>query len=195
MKLENQSMKLFSVEFMMKFLTIGSILFLIILNLIYNDNEKSTRMTHIIYGISGSIISWKYMRSKYKVNSWFMVIPFFILIADIILISLTFDTPNRSDVIRALIAPFTEEVFFRGILLKPAHKTKHNSMKILIIVLASLLFAYSHGQYWDKPDDLINTFVFGLISSIIFCYSRYLPITMTIHYLINFGVTLRDVIF
>lgn len=73
----------------------------------------------------------------------------------------------------SIIAPFNEEVFFRGFLV--------NRIGIL---LSSIIFAFLHAGY-SSISELIAAFIFGLIASYIFRRTKSLYPSLLAHILVN----------
>lgn len=98
----------------------------------------------------------------------------------------TFDGFNQSFlyylISTLIVSPICEELFFRKLLLKKL--MEHNSKKIGIII-SSLCFAIIH---FEIPFNLIPTFVFGIISSLIFIKTKKIRYSILLHFLANFFV-------
>lgn len=78
-----------------------------------------------------------------------------------------------------IISPICEELFFRKFLLKKL--TEQNSQKIGILI-SSLCFAIIH---IETPFNLIPTFIFGIISSLIFIKTKKIGYSILLHFLVN----------
>lgn len=78
-----------------------------------------------------------------------------------------------------IIGPILEELFFRKFLLKKL--LERNSQKVAILV-SSLCFALIH---IETPYNLIPTFFFGIISSLIFIASNKIWYSILLHFLFN----------
>tara|TARA_R110002020_G_scaffold29532_2_gene93129 strand:+ start:8904 stop:9701 length:798 start_codon:yes stop_codon:yes gene_type:complete len=78
-----------------------------------------------------------------------------------------------------IISPICEELFFRKFLLKKL--MERNSQKIGIII-SSLCFAIIH---IETPFNLIPTFIFGIISSLIFIKTKKIGYSILLHFLVN----------
>jgi membrane protease YdiL (CAAX protease family) len=81
-----------------------------------------------------------------------------------------------------IIAPILEELFFRKFLLEKL--MKKNSQKTGIVI-SSLCFAFIH---IETPFNLIPTFIFGIISCLIYIKTRNIGYSILLHFLINFLV-------
>lgn len=78
-----------------------------------------------------------------------------------------------------IISPFFEELFFRKFLLQKL--LEKNNQKISILI-SSLCFAVIH---IETPYNLIPTFIFGIISSIIFIKTNKIGFSILLHFLTN----------
>jgi len=78
-----------------------------------------------------------------------------------------------------IIAPIFEELFFRKFLLSKL--LQKNNQKIGILV-SSLCFAIIH---IETPSNLIPTFIFGIISSLIFIKTKSITYSIILHFLFN----------
>jgi len=78
-----------------------------------------------------------------------------------------------------IISPICEELFFRKFLLKKL--TEQNSQKIGILT-SSLCFAIIH---IETPFNLIPTFIFGIISSLIYIKTNKIGYSILLHFLFN----------
>ena len=79
-----------------------------------------------------------------------------------------------------ILGPFVEEFIFRGLLLKRIAK---KSNIIISIFVTNILFAIMHG-------DIIGSFVFGFIASLLYLLSGNLLVPIAIHVLNNTFATL-----
>lgn len=85
-----------------------------------------------------------------------------------------------------IIAPFFEEILFRGIFIK---KITEKYSSLVAILLSSLLFALYHMDF----DQSIMTFFTGIILGIIYFRTRNLSLVIAIHFFINlFAVFLME---
>lgn len=78
-----------------------------------------------------------------------------------------------------LIAPIFEELFFRKYLLSNLLKRYHKNVAIGI---ASLCFALIH---IETPNNLIPTFLFGIISGLIYIKTKKIGYSMILHLIMN----------
>jgi membrane protease YdiL (CAAX protease family) len=78
-----------------------------------------------------------------------------------------------------IIAPILEEFFFRNFLLKKL--LQKNSQKIGILI-SSICFAIIH---IETPSNLVPTFIFGIISSLIFIKTKRIGHSIILHFLFN----------
>jgi membrane protease YdiL (CAAX protease family) len=78
-----------------------------------------------------------------------------------------------------IISPICEELFFRKFLLKKL--MEQNSQRVGIII-SSLCFAIIH---IETPFNLIPTFIFGIISSLIFIKTKKIGYSILLHFLVN----------
>ena len=78
-----------------------------------------------------------------------------------------------------IISPIFEELFFRQFLLK---KLIEKNSKKLAIIISSICFAIIH---IETPYNLIPSFIFGLISSIIFLKTNKIIYSIILHFLVN----------
>ncbi|WP_282032688.1 CPBP family glutamic-type intramembrane protease [Winogradskyella eximia] len=78
-----------------------------------------------------------------------------------------------------IIAPILEELFFRKFLLKKL--MIKNGQKVGIII-SSFCFAIIH---IETPYNLIPTFIFGIISSLIFIKTKKIGYSIFLHFLVN----------
>lgn len=78
-----------------------------------------------------------------------------------------------------IIAPVFEELFFRKFLLKKL--LQKNKQKIGILV-SSLCFASIH---IEAPSNLVPTFIFGIISSLIFIKTKRIGYSIILHFIFN----------
>ena len=84
-----------------------------------------------------------------------------------------------------LLAPFLEEIVFRGISIE--YLKKHNIPENLIIAITSVMFGLSHMPSWIQ----IYTFILGVILSIVNLKERNIFYCILIH----FGINLSLVVF
>ncbi|WP_430409339.1 CPBP family intramembrane glutamic endopeptidase [Kordia sp.] len=82
-------------------------------------------------------------------------------------------------IITLIIAPILEELFFRKFLLQKL--LEKNSQKVSIII-SSVCFAIIH---IETPYNLIPTFVFGIVSSLIFIKTKKIGYSIFLHFLFN----------
>ncbi len=78
-----------------------------------------------------------------------------------------------------IISPILEELYFREFLLS---KLLEKNSKIIGIVISSLCFAIIH---IETPFNLIPTFIFGIISSLIFMKTKNIGYSIFLHFLVN----------
>lgn len=79
-----------------------------------------------------------------------------------------------------LIAPVSEELFFRGVLLAGLHRTFGHTW--LAIALSAALFGFIHGS---QPQDILPLAVFGVVLGFVRVRWGSLPACMLIHCLFN----------
>ncbi len=78
-----------------------------------------------------------------------------------------------------IISPICEELFFRKFLLK---KLLEQNRQKIAIVISSLCFAIIH---IETPFNLVPTFIFGIISSLIFIKTKKIGYSILLHFLVN----------
>lgn len=78
-----------------------------------------------------------------------------------------------------IVAPIFEEFFFRKFLLV---KLVEKNSKIIAILISSLCFAIIH---IETPFNLIPTFIFGIVSSLIYLKTKRIGYSILVHFLIN----------
>lgn len=83
-----------------------------------------------------------------------------------------------------IVSPIFEELFFRNFLLKQL--IERYSLKTSIII-SSLCFAVIH---IETPFNIIPTFIFGLISSLIYIKTKQIGYSIVLHFLVNVLVQL-----
>jgi len=82
------------------------------------------------------------------------------------------------------IAPVFEELFFRRFLFKKL--SEKYSLRISLVI-SSVLFSLFH---WETPHNLIPTFLFGIISGIVFISTKRIAYSILLHFLFNFLIQL-----
>jgi len=78
-----------------------------------------------------------------------------------------------------IVSPILEELFFRKFLLE---KLLERNSQLTGILISSLCFAIIH---IETPFNLIPTFIFGVISSLIFIKTKRIGYSIFLHFLIN----------
>lgn len=78
-----------------------------------------------------------------------------------------------------IVAPIFEELFFRNFLLV---KLIEKNSRIVAILISSVCFAIIH---IETPFNLIPTFVFGLISSLVYLRTQKIAYSIILHFIIN----------
>lgn len=78
-----------------------------------------------------------------------------------------------------IIAPILEELFFRKFLLS---KLLEKNSRNVGIIISSLCFAIIH---IETPNNLFPTFIFGVISSLIFLKTKKIGYSILLHFLMN----------
>lgn len=81
-----------------------------------------------------------------------------------------------------ILSPIFEELFFRKFLLK---KLLQRNRKNIAIIISSICFALIH---FETPYNLIPTFIFGVISSLIYINTQKIGYSILIHFLINLSL-------
>lgn len=81
-----------------------------------------------------------------------------------------------------ITAPIFEELFFRKFLLK---KLLQNNNQKIGILTSSLCFAIIH---IETPSNLVPTFIFGLVSSLIFINTKSISYSIILHFLFNLSI-------
>ncbi len=87
-----------------------------------------------------------------------------------------------------IIAPVFEELLFRKFLLKKL--LQNNSQKVGILI-SSLCFAIIH---IETPSNLVPTFIFGTISSLIFINTKHIGNSIILHFLFNLFLEISFVV-
>ncbi len=99
----------------------------------------------------------------------------------------SFEIKPYISLIRAtIIAPITEEIFFRGLILVFLLK-KFSPFKAIII--SSLLFSIAHLRF----DDFISLFFYGIVFALIFYKTGSLYMSIIAHFLTNLILSFIDV--
>jgi membrane protease YdiL (CAAX protease family) len=81
-----------------------------------------------------------------------------------------------------IISPILEELFFRKFLL---NKLLEKNSQIIAIIISSLCFAIIH---IETPLNLVPTFIFGIISGLIFVKTKKIIYSIILHFLVNLMV-------
>ncbi|MFO7743757.1 MAG: type II CAAX endopeptidase family protein [Psychroflexus sp.] len=84
-----------------------------------------------------------------------------------------------SSIVSLIVSPIFEELFYRKFLLV---ELMHKNKKITSIIVSSLCFSILH---IETPLNLIPTFIFGIISSIIFIKTNKIGYSIVLHFLMN----------
>lgn len=87
-----------------------------------------------------------------------------------------------------IIAPIFEELFFRKYLI--TNLIKENN-RIISLLISSICFSLIH---FETPNNLIPTFIFGIVSGLIFLKTRKIGYTILLHFICN-SLWLLDVLF
>jgi membrane protease YdiL (CAAX protease family) len=94
-------------------------------------------------------------------------------------------------VLAILIAPFIEELVFRGYFYKIIEKTKG---KIFAIISISFIFAFLHvSQYWGDWMAIVVVGILGLVLTSIRAWTGTTLSSVTMHYVYNAGVTILPI--
>lgn len=148
-------------------------------------------LMHACLALISLIFVWNDFKDE-VINPIYVVIIF----GSLILIQLVFSviTLQISAIEQGLyyiMVAITEELFFRGLILKPYKNIDNNVYKISGIVFSSIVFAIFHYNYWNNISMMLSVLFGGMLLGYIYLKTGSLTTNMLGHFALNILVTLQ----